>query len=780
LKSALSIELMRFIPQLRSAPAVFGAFYLVCGVWSLAASALLGGNICFHAISAAFASLLVWLFVRESRGSAFMIILGAVLAWWYLDMPWHDYTDELARRQGGSDIRGICVDPAYSAEELKWLLEPSGIIVRVTSIRRPGTDSWTPCRGRVLLRSEDDISIPYGTRLMASGAFLQRPRKVIDAEFDYGRYLRIRGVQRLFDAQQLRAVGMEGGRYWPLRIVYSLRELCVERLNKALSSRDAQSILPAMTLGYRQGLTGPVRRSFIRSGIVHVFAISGLHVGIAAALIGAVLQLLRISYRFRFLVLPVLIGLYVLMTGAAPSAVRAWMMISIWCAGRASLRPVSPVNTVAAAAVVLLLINPLMLFDQGFVFSFAVVGVLVLGWTVATPVENALSERWFWLPQSRRGGWWGHARRRFCTRSAGLILGSVLASMGSAGLIVGTQGLLIPGAILVNALTALLAWWVILLAGIKVVFGGLTAVLPVLDGVLAGVLEVFVAGMLALVSFGRGEPMSFSVGVPNAGWIIAYYLIVACAMMFVMTFRCRLLWFSTALIVLLSGVFQAQVSRRDTVAVFQGGETSFPVVAADVFPNLPPLLINAGAYWTGARVADWLGDRGCDELDCLLLAGWGRDRAGGVKRLLQRASVNTVVLPDAWRSSPWLAKDVENAFMNGVRIREYDYPWRDGNGDELWTPYCRLAVGRHLGDFTMQLATPNTVNTVSKFELHLCMDRFLGSRIVLNLPCAARYQFYLPFQLLSSCYEFVGEEVADNLDLDPTGGIFQPLSDSGP
>ncbi len=753
------------------APAFFGAFYLVCGILAVCSSAFMQAPRWLIGALALSAVFCLFCRVRASRGHVFFLGLGFALGWVHLFSPFSDYTDFLSRGEGAARIRGVCVDSAYSADELNWLLEPSGVVVRVTEFYSPEDGAWHESAGRALLRCDNYVQLGYGAEFEAEGAFLRLPKPVLSSEFDYGDYLRIRGVRRIFDSGRVEIRKIAGGFYWPGRLIFALRELCAENLANNLHDRDARSIALAMTLGYRQGLRSELARSFVRSGVVHVFAISGLHVGIAAAMIGALLQLLRLPYRFRYFVLPIFVGFYVLMTGAAPSALRAWLMISIWCVGKAWLKPVSPINTVCAAALVLLVWNPLMLFDRGFLFSFAVVGTLISGWVVLTPLENAMGERWLWIPPHIRENWQGRALRRIKLRILGLFAGSGLAWLGSAGLILAFQGLLIPGAVIVNAGVALFVWMIILLSGLKIISGAMSAILPVLDLALGWLLELFIRGMSGMSCLGQAFPMSMTVSSPHVLVVVTYYCIVIMALAFAISLRRRLLLFGAAVSILLGGVCIASFTRDDVVAIFYGGETSTPVFIADVGMT-SPFFVNAGSYWTGCRAASWLAGRGYDGIECLILTGWGRDRAAGAQPLLREVKVRTLVLPDEWRRSQWLSEMVAESFRQGVRIREYDYPRREGNRAEMEMAPFNFAVTRIFGQLMFGLSN-DLESTAPGMSLVCRLDRYYGSEIRLGIGGGKVVEFHLPFQLQPVYYEINGEDFPERLDFSATSGIFK-------
>lgn len=160
-----------------------------------------------------------------------------------------------------------------------------------------------------------------------------------------------------------------------------------QRLAGAGLSDDALVTTAAMTLGYKDDSGKDLRRHFQASGAAHVLAVSGLHTGI---LYGVLLWLLTFGGRFkpmhenrlgRCLLSSVLIAClwgYARLTGMTPSVVRAVLMITIFETGHMLYRQAFSLNTVAAAAVLILLVKPSDLWSVSFQLSFAATAAIVL------------------------------------------------------------------------------------------------------------------------------------------------------------------------------------------------------------------------------------------------------------------------------------------------------------------------------------------------------------------------------------------------------------------
>ncbi|MBR2486636.1 MAG: ComEC/Rec2 family competence protein [Paludibacteraceae bacterium] len=211
-------------------------------------------------------------------------------------------------------------------------------------------------------------------------------------DFDYGRYLRLQGLVGSAWAyrRNWQIVGHQ-----PIRGIRATAERCQQWLHQryaALGVRDHElGILSALTLGYREELDQRVQQSFSASGAMHILAVSGLHTGIVWGLIVFLLTLgglIKPLYEQRLwqtiLTILTLIALwaFAFVTGLSPSVMRSAWMVTIIEIGWLFHRKSVGINTLAAAAVMILLINPLALWSVSFQLSFAAVASLILvgGW----------------------------------------------------------------------------------------------------------------------------------------------------------------------------------------------------------------------------------------------------------------------------------------------------------------------------------------------------------------------------------------------------------------
>lgn len=147
----------------------------------------------------------------------------------------------------------------------------------------------------------------------------------------------------------------------------------------------------AMLLGQQSELSEEQREIFRQSGTMHVFSISGLHIAVIAAGVHALLSLLRLPRAAQYVIGVSLLWLYVDITGAAPSAVRAFVMVALVQSAIVLKVPRNPVSALAASCLVVVLTEPLQIFSASFQMSYGIVAaLLLLGLPLADQAQHAL------------------------------------------------------------------------------------------------------------------------------------------------------------------------------------------------------------------------------------------------------------------------------------------------------------------------------------------------------------------------------------------------------
>ena len=220
------------------------------------------------------------------------------------------------------------------------------------------------------IRLYDNTDFKVGTILFIDAKIKQLNYLDIPNNFNFSKYLERRNVYKKIEiTNYVNTLGKHS----------TSREIDDIISNSKLEI-GSKGLMKALVLGRKDGITDEVMESFSDSGIMHLLALSGLHIGILTLVLSFLLRPLKLLKRgklIRSIVLVILLWYYAYITGFSSSIVRATIMFSAIVVGNGMNRPVNIYNSLAIAALTLLIINPNYLFDVGFQLSFsAVIGII--------------------------------------------------------------------------------------------------------------------------------------------------------------------------------------------------------------------------------------------------------------------------------------------------------------------------------------------------------------------------------------------------------------------
>ena len=198
-------------------------------------------------------------------------------------------------------------------------------------------------------------------------------------EMDYRRYMHDKGIlyRQHTDVRDVERVGVSNTL---LTRAFNLRSELQHRVLNSQLSPNSQALIIAMLLGNDDFIQPMVRDSFSQAGVAHVLALSGLHVAVITLIIWFLLFPLDYvrGKKLRLVLTLLVLIAYDVLTGMSPSVIRATVMIAFVFMSQIFYRKSSPLNSVAAAALAILVFSPNSLFGVGFQLSFiTVVSLLV-------------------------------------------------------------------------------------------------------------------------------------------------------------------------------------------------------------------------------------------------------------------------------------------------------------------------------------------------------------------------------------------------------------------
>jgi competence protein ComEC len=230
----------------------------------------------------------------------------------------------------------------------------------------------------------------YGDRLLAQGKFYLPTHPMNPGEFDFGDYLRRQNIYLSFRAHhEVPAMIIAKNQGNPMvAVALAGRQQILESLQVGLQDdMEVAQTMQGMVLGARAETSPGLKKLFRDTGTIHLFAASGLQVGLFAGLAWSGLRYVRLPRRSLALAVgPVAIA-YCALTGFHPATVRAMVMAIFIAVGASLERPVATVNSLCGSGLLILGHDTQELFQTGFQLSFVAVFAIL---TAARPFGHLL------------------------------------------------------------------------------------------------------------------------------------------------------------------------------------------------------------------------------------------------------------------------------------------------------------------------------------------------------------------------------------------------------
>jgi competence protein ComEC len=306
--------------------------------------------------------------------SIIFIALGSLVTW-YKDIRHHG-------AWYGNHYQGFQSVVATLQEPPVEKLNSYKSVARVTAIQE--NNQFVRTAGLLIIYFQKDsaLALDYGTRIIFSKAVQQTKNAGNPGGFNYSRYCLFQAITH--------QVFLKRGEYFVLRkkeqslprkILFTIEKKVIDILRRHIHGEKEKGLAEALLIGYKDDLDKNLIQAYTNTGVVHVIAISGLHLGLIYWLLLQILKPLRKTRHFKWLIPVTIISalwLFSLVAGGQPSVLRSATMFTCVVLGENLSRKPSLYNTLAVSAFILLCVNPFWLWDVGFQLSYAAVLSIVI------------------------------------------------------------------------------------------------------------------------------------------------------------------------------------------------------------------------------------------------------------------------------------------------------------------------------------------------------------------------------------------------------------------
>lgn len=323
-------------------------------------------------------------------------LFSAFMGYFLIFSLGYSLTEWQKDRSSGVKDENLGSSVSYLARVTKHDVEkPNSFENQLEVIATFDSIDWKKSQGKVLIYHRSKTPLIPGQVISVANSPDNIPSPTFPNEFDYSGFLKRKGIHyRQFIGERFEFFDSAEVNSYAYRLA-NFRKKLLEIIEAKVPNPASQQIAAALLLGQKENLDKDIKNAYAETGTMHILAVSGLHVGIIYAILLFPLKGIRIKSNQKRIYLTaviLLIWVYAILTGFSPSVIRAATMFSLFTAGQMRKRRPSSFNILAFSAMVMITLDPTVIYEVGFQLSYAAVaGILLI---------QPLIVR-FWLPPNR-------------------------------------------------------------------------------------------------------------------------------------------------------------------------------------------------------------------------------------------------------------------------------------------------------------------------------------------------------------------------------------------
>ena len=516
-------------------------------------------------------------------------------------------------------------------------------------------NEFLACSGKIrcYYKSDKDIQFIPGDILTSEASIYKVSRPTNPGQIDYSHYYQRHNIAA-------RAYLKKGSTYLaghelpslPSRIIFWIKSKSSEALHSAFGDKysSGSSIVSALVLGRRSAIDETREALYTKTGTIHFFALSGLHVAVFGFFLWWTLALLPIPRNIRIVIVMAGMVFYCVIGGASVSLVRATVMGVLYLGAELLWRQRDSLNIIGASAIVIVIISPADVLGIGFQLSFAAVTTIVLLAPFFASLKSSPKYLLLALQRPEERSFIEHARIVFNESIVAWAFVSLSAWIGTAPLVAYHFNIVAPFSILLSIVLAPAIWALLILGLIALLSAFVFA--PIARSI-SPVISLIVDGIEGILNLFSGYPFHFYI--PNGFlghfsifFLLGWYFILVAVVLHQRYLWPRWLYIKAAGIVILS-VFIVlpcigkSTSYHSITALDVGRGSAFVIRTSDGATVL--FDCGGGQDKIGIDViAPYLWEQGITEIDSIMISHPDADHYIAIEDIIERFRIGSIIV----------------------------------------------------------------------------------------------------------------------------------------
>ena len=591
------------------------------------------------------------------------VCFGAIRLTTYYQAEPNDIRNFVAEERKLATIRGVVITEPYTNKNQSWEFarfshtDPAGSFY-LNLCEVEAVDGWAKASGTVRVQVDEPVLDLKAGDYIQAYCWLDRFEKATNpGQFDVADYLARKNVfvAASVDSRNAIEILQGGSTDFFARIKSRAREIAVQSLLGSTYPQDEnERLLQALVLGYKAEMDIATYEAFRRTGLLHFVCLSGMNFGIFVGMIWWMCKMAGLTRRIQAIVCIIATAAFVLVVPQNPPAFRAAIICLVFCLSFFFRRQPSHFNSLALAAVILLMIKPTDLFDVSYQLSFAAaLGILLL----AKRINSYISEKVTALFEALMTG-----RPPSYFRIVSGIMSPVItvfavslsAWMASAGILLYNFYTIQPLTSIWTVIASPLIAVISFLGYLKLLIG---LALPTAASILNMIIKPLSSLLIWLVKYIAQRDSSQVLMGHVLVWLIVFYY---CTILFTVFIHFKRPFMKKAISILMVlaviaalGITKWQKTHRDSLLVTCLDVGHGQAILAQM-PGGANILFDAGSLYgsnVGSRiVTPFLDYSGITRIDSIIISHNDVDHINGIPEIVAHCDVNDVYANDAFFS----------------------------------------------------------------------------------------------------------------------------------
>jgi competence protein ComEC len=665
--------------RLESAPAFKIAFFYIIGIF-------IGSYFEFNPLIIILATVFQIIFLIyfhktiEGKISSLILLSSVIISLGLLkaNIDFHYISDNSVsrvpdtKRNEETKLIGVIQDiPSSDSNKIKFRLETEFLIGKTDTNLISGDILVTLKRNNktdynefLKVQPKEDFSYDYkpelraGDRVLMYGKLSEPFEERNPGEFNYKKYLTLHDIYKTFTITGYDNIGIinrDNLNFFNQKIIYPARQFASKNIDDYVGG-DEGAFLKGLVTGERQDISKKVKDDFVKTGVMHIIAVSGLNVAYIILSITLILTLFRVPHLPRVIIILFFLVFYCFFTGAPASIIRATVMGSLILISGVLQRKTNIYNVVGLSVLVILLYDSKQLYDPGFILSFSAVLSMVFFYDRFNEIflQKILESRLVY--------------KKAIYYVLGLILVTLSAQIGTLPITSNYFEKISFVSLIANAV-------MVPLSNLSLAIGFFQIVIAAFSGYLSSVIadanlfllkfQLYIVNILASVKYSYIGFYRF-----NTVNTIAYFLILG--VLFTAkkeTIKLRL--FISALIICALFIANLDYNNKLRITYLYVGQGDCTLLET---PDGSTILIDCGTkefkYNSGeSTIMPYLKRRGIEQIDLLILTHLHNDHIGGIESVLKNFKVKKIISNGSAENS-LLANTMERLIIENKIQRE--------------------------------------------------------------------------------------------------------------